>query len=108
MFKDNESYSIIKSILLSSKPKKQFLKAREESGVFLVTSNGMNLHFLNEIAGRFLSLCDGKVSVDNIIDEILLEYDVNRDVLESDILDLICDLQRKRLIYIDPLEIDYE
>ena len=108
MFKDSESYPIIKNIILKSKPQKQFLKVREESGVWLVTSNSMNLHFLNELAGKFLLLCSGDITVSDAIDIILLEYDVCRDVLENDIMDLISDLQHKRLIYIDPLEIDYE
>ena len=108
MYKDSESYSLIKSIILESKPTRQFLKVRTEYGVLIVTSNNMTLHFLNQIAGNFFLMCDGTQKVKAIIDEINKEYDVKREELENDIIDLIRDLQIKRLIYIDPLEIDYE
>ena len=105
MFPDEPSYTIIKNILLKSHPQRCAHKFRkEENDIILVMAENQTLHFLNDIAGKFFLLCDGHNSVNTIIDTILNEYDVDRSVLEDDIVELIKSMQYKRIVTINPGE----
>lgn len=108
MYKDSFSYSIVKNILLKSFPYKNVIKYRSESDILLVMNKEYSLFYFNSVAKDFFELCDGNTNVKQIIDVLSNKYNIEKNILEDDIIDLIKDLQLKRLIYINPMEIDYE
>ncbi len=52
----------------------------------------------DEIAVRILKLCDGKTSVETIAETLAHEYAAPRDVVESDVLEMLRDLAEKGII----------
>lgn len=100
MYKNQESYNIVKNIIINSIPYDITLKKRLNDEILIVMTNEFSLFFLNDIASQFLLKCDGKVSVNTILLDIHKDYDINFDVFEDDMIDLITDLQKKRIIKI--------
>lgn len=98
MYRDLESYLVVKKILLASVPHVEALKWREESEILIVVSRDKKLFFLNEVAKDFLPLCDGRRTLEEIIDALGEIYDVEKDLLTDDLIDAIQDLQYKRIL----------
>lgn len=74
------------------------LKVRREGTLLIVLSAAGQIEFLNETASFFLELADGIVNINYICEKMLLEYDVGKVDLESDLMNLVKDLQWKRVI----------
>ncbi len=92
----NTAYKILKSYI----PVRNALKTRED-GVFLVVSSSNNeIYYLNSMAKDMWSMLDGITSIEGLCVRILGEYDVERSILERDIVEFIRDLQWKKLICI--------
>lgn len=53
---------------------------------------------LNRVGSSFWSLVDGQVTVDQIIDRMLGEYNVERERIAADILELIGSLEARGLL----------
>jgi hypothetical protein len=53
---------------------------------------------INEVGGRLLELVDGKTPVAKLIDAIAREYEVERSVLERDVLEFLQELAGVGLI----------
>lgn len=98
MYRDSESYSIVKKILFESVPHVEALKTREEGEILVVVNRQKKLFLLNEVAKDFLLLCDGRRRLKEIIDELGEIYDVEKDLLTDDLIDTIQDLQYKRIL----------
>lgn len=79
MYRDSESYSVVKKILLASVPHVEVLKTREENEILVVVNRQKKLFLLNEVAKDFLLLCDGKRRLNEIIDELGEIYDVEKN-----------------------------
>ena len=101
MYRDLESYSIVKNILLESVPKIEALKFRTEGEILIVVSREKKLFFLNEVAKDFLLLCNGQRTLAKIIDACIEIYDVEKDQLTNDLIDTIQDLQYKRILRVE-------
>ena len=86
MYRDSESYSVVKKILLGT-----------EGEILIVVSSDKKLFFLNEVAKDFLLLCDGR-RLKEIIDELGEIYDVDKNLMTDDLIDTIQDLQYKRIL----------
>ena len=97
MYKDLESYSVVKKILLESVPQIEALKFRAEDNVLIVVSREQELFFLNEVAKDFFILCDGR-RLKEIIDALCEIYDAEKNQLTDDLMDLIRDMQYKRVL----------
>lgn len=97
MYRDSESYSVIKKMLLNSVPHTKILKLREEGEVLIVINLNTDTFFLNEVAKDFLLLCNGR-KFSEIVDELCEIYDVDKDILTDDLMDIIRDLQYKRIL----------
>lgn len=52
---------------------------------------------LNETAHEILSRCDGR-TMDEIVCELAIEYEVDSNELAADVRDTLSDLQRRKLI----------
>ena len=98
MYRDSESYSVVKKILLESVPHVEALKTREEGEILVVVNRQKKLFLLNEVAKDFLLLCDGRRLLSEIIDELGEIYDVDKNLLTDDLIDTIQDLQYKRIL----------
>lgn len=98
MYRDSESYSVVKKILLESVPHVEALKTREEGEILVVVNRHKKLFLLNEVAKDFLFLCDGRQLLSEIIDELGEIYDVDKNLLTDDLIDTIQDLQYKRIL----------
>ncbi|WP_303720980.1 GeoRSP system PqqD family peptide chaperone [Malonomonas rubra] len=71
----------------------------EERGTVILLISGM-MHQLNLLGGMIWNLCDGTRTEEQIVDCLLKEFDVERNVLAADVAEFIEDLlQREWLIY---------
>ena len=98
MYRNVESYSVVKKILLESVPHVEAVKMREEGDVLIVVGDDKRLLFFNEVAKDFLLLCDGRRQLKEIIDELGEIYDVEKNQLTDDLIETIQDLQYKRIL----------
>lgn len=105
MFKKSESYQKIVMLLSKARPRNIVLKCKIEDNIMLVVNEEFSLFFLNETAKEFLLRCDGLTSFKEITRQLLGIYEVEEECLVNDLVDVIQDLQKKRLIYIDPFEV---
>lgn len=101
MYRNSESFSVVKKILAESIPQTVALKIREEEEVLIVVSHQKNFFLLNEVAKDFYILCDGKRKFNQIIDELCEIYDVDREILTDDLIDVIQDFQYKRILRVE-------
>lgn len=101
MYKNSDSYELVSKIILSSYPLDISLKKRIEGDILIVTSQENNFFFLNDIAKSFLLLCHNNNDVKTIINLLYKDYDIEYDILVNDVIDLIEDLQYKRIIYLE-------
>ena len=101
MFRNVESYSVVKKILLESVPHVRAVKMREEGDVLIVSGKDKRLFFLNEVAKDFLLLCDGQKRFREIVEELGEVYDVEKNQLTDDLIDTIQDLQYKRILHME-------
>ena len=101
MYRNTESYEIVKSVLLEAVPRANVLKSREEGDVLLVINHKYSLYFLNRVAKSMLMLCNGERTIKDIIHLLHNRYDVDEQTLTNDIIDAVRDLQIKRIIHVD-------
>ena len=98
MYRDSESYSVVKKILFESVPHVEALKMRREDDILVVVNRQKKLFLLNEVAKDFLLLCDGRRKFAEIVDALIEIYDVEKNQLTDDLIDTIQDLQYKRIL----------
>lgn len=79
-------------------PCKNALKEKENGEFLIVSSARLEIFYLNDSAREVFSLIDGRSSVEQIINRMMEIYDVERVVLEDDIIDVIRELQWKNLV----------
>ena len=101
MYKDLESYGVVKKILLESVPKIEALKLREEGENLIVINRQKKIFVFNEVAKDFLQLCNGKRQLSEIIDCLVEIYEVEKNLLTDDLTDMIQDLQYKRILRVE-------
>ena len=97
MYRESESYAVVKNILIESVPHVEALKTRVEGDILIAVSREKELVFLNEVTKDFLQRCDGR-RLKEIIDALGEIYDVEKDLLTDDLIDTIQDLQYKRIL----------
>lgn len=98
MYRDSESYSIVKKILLDLVPHVEVLKMREENEILVIVNRQKKFFLLNEVAKDFLLLCNGQRRLQEIVDGLGEIYDVEKNQLIDDLIDTIQDLQYKRIL----------
>ena len=103
MYKSSsDSYNIVKNIILNSTPFDITIKKHREENILIVINSEYTLVFLNELASKFLCLCNGKSNIENIINTLFSVYDVEYEKITEDIIALVRDLQDRRIIYLEP------
>lgn len=98
MYHDSESYQIVKKILLDSIPHVDVLKLRVEGDNLIAVNCQKKFFVFNEVAKDFLQLCDSKRKLREIINVLCEIYDVEKNILTDDLMDLVRDLQYKRIL----------
>lgn len=101
MTRDCDSFEVVKAHIMPLIPVNISLKHRIEDGVAVISTEEHELHFLNGVAGDFLVLCNGKATIQEIIDRLFEMYDVAKDILTDDIVCLIQYLQRNQIIRVE-------
>ena len=66
----------------------------EDEGTVILLISGM-MHQLNLLGGMIWTLCDGSRSVDQLVSELLTEFDVDAETLKADVLEFIEDLHER-------------
>lgn len=92
---------IVWAWLKNKKPIDLSLKKRQEGSVTLAYGKQLDICYLNKVAGEVLALSNGTNTIGDIVERLLESYAVDREELKSDIVDLIRDLQWKRLIRLE-------
>lgn len=92
---------IIWNWLKGKKPVKISLKHRQEGDIMVVCSRDMTLSYLNKTGGFIFELSNGKNTLDNIVRLLLNRFNVEEDVLIADLVDIIRDMQFKRIIRLE-------
>lgn len=64
----------------------------------IVSNRNGDIYYLNGIACEMWNMLDGNITVEGLCAKILGEYEVDREILEGDIVSFIRDMQWKRLI----------
>ena len=59
------------------------------------------IYYLNSTAALFVELADGKTTVESIKNKFLEKYDVEEDELERDLIEVIRDLQWKKILTLE-------
>ena len=73
-------------------------KMREDGDFVIITSEALDIYFLNEVSKAFYYLVDGKRTLEKIIEALLDMYEVSKDVLIDDIMIIVRDLQWKKIL----------
>lgn len=74
------------------------LKSRREGETIVVLTHDGDIEFLNETAAYFFEQVDGKKKISDIYTQMLQIYNVEASCLQNDIVNLIRDLQWKRIL----------
>ena len=69
--------------------------------VLIVCANTLTIYYLNSIAAFFIELADGKATVGDIKRKFLARYDVDESELERDFVEMIRDLQWKKIVTLE-------
>lgn len=88
------------AMTLLSRPKRreQIISQEGVNDFLLLNMRDGNYYSLNEVGGRIWSLCDGKHTVEQIVESLAAEYDATAEILTSDALDLLDELRNQQLI----------
>lgn len=90
-------YEIIKNKIVYT----MVLKARENLGMLIAMNRNSEIYYLNETAKDILLASNGRRSVEEIVNIILEDYEVEKEVLQNDMVSVLRDLQWKNLIYME-------
>lgn len=75
-----------------------YRKLRKEGDVTIVMSENLELGYLNSTSSFFMENVDGEHSIDEITAKMYEEYEVQQEILERDMVNLVRDLQWRKLI----------
>lgn len=78
-----------------------FVKKRMNEDVLIICAESLTIYYLNTTAAFFIELADGKATVDDIKKKFLERYDVAESELENDFVDMIRDLQWKKILALE-------
>jgi hypothetical protein len=78
--------------------KEQVIAQKASSDFLLFNMDDGNYYSLNEVGCRIWELCDGSRSVVQLVEMLSAEYDVPREILVQDILELLEGLKNGKLI----------
>ena len=86
------------SLNCSPKRKDQVVAQKAATEFLLFNMDDGSYYSLNEVGSRIWELCDGKLTVEQLIATLAAEYDALESALETDVLELLEELKQGRLI----------
>ena len=87
--------------LESKVPQPTFVKKRMNGDVLIICAENLTIYYLNATAAFFVELADGKATVGDIKRKFLDRYDVDERELENDFVEMIRDLQWKKILTLE-------
>ena len=78
-----------------------FVKKKLNDDVLIICADSLTIYYLNSTAAFFIELADGKSTVGEIKNKFLNRYDVDERELESDFVEMIRDLQCKKILTLE-------
>lgn len=88
-------------ILKDEVPCRIDLKSRAEGDIAVVMNGDGVLEFLNRSASDLFWLVDGVKTVGELFELLVTEYDVDEEVLKNDLIDVIREMQWRRIIRLE-------
>ena len=82
-------------------PRVAFVKKRMNDDILIICTEDLTIYYLNATAAFFIELADGKSSVGEIKKKFLARYDVDERELENDFVEMIRDLQWKKILTLE-------
>ena len=82
-------------------PHVTFVKRRMNDDVLIICSDSLTIYYLNLTAAMFIELADGKLTVGDIKNKFLARYEVDEQELENDFVEMIRDLQWKKILTLE-------
>ena len=82
-------------------PRLTFVKKRMNADVLIICAENLAIYYLNSTAAFFIELSDGKATVGDIKNKFLARYAVNEQELEKDFVEMIRDLQWKKILTLE-------
>lgn len=87
-------YEVMKNLVLISNA----VKIRNDGEFLVVMSPTHSVQYFSQVAKDFFIAIDGTKTIDDIKNYLSKEYDVEDDIIISDLIELVRDLQWKNLI----------
>ncbi len=82
-------------------PQCSFVKKRMNDDILIICAENLSIYYLNSTAAMFIELADGKSTVGDIKHKFLARYDVDERELEKDFVEMIRDLQWKKILTLE-------
>ncbi len=82
-------------------PRVSFVKQRMNDDVLIICADNLTIYYLNATAAMFIDLADGTATVGDIKQKFLSRYDVDERELENDFVEMIRDLQWKKILTLE-------
>lgn len=78
--------------------REQVIAQKASNDFLLFNMDDGNYYSLNEVGCRIWELCDGKHSIEQIVDTLAKEYDEAKEVLAGDVVEFIEKFRNDKLI----------
>ena len=82
-------------------PRVTFVKKRMNDDVLIICAENLAIYYLNSTAAFFIELADGTATVGDIKKKFLARYAVDEHELEKDFVEMIRDLQWKKILTLE-------
>lgn len=79
-------------------PHTKYVKQRKNGDMLIVCSEDLAIYYFNKTAAFFLREIDGVKNIDEIKEMFIKKFDVDEAVLEKDLVEVVRDLQWKKII----------
>lgn len=91
---NNIIYDAVKDLIPYSKA----IKSRQDGDFLILVNSICDYQFLNETAKDIYLQCDGNKTIDDILLYLVNSYDADIEILKSDLISIIRDLQCNDLL----------
>lgn len=81
-------------------PTLSIVKQRDNGNILIVCNNDLEILYFNQTSKDIISLINGTRTIDEIKRIMLSRYDVGEELLELDLIDVIRDMQWKKIVYL--------
>lgn len=90
----NKAYALLRDFI----PVPTMLKCRENGDFLIISNHRGEIYYLNNVAQDIWNLFNNDRSIEVILESMLEEYDVERSILENDLINFIRDMQWKEVV----------